>query len=92
GKHIRIQPPRKSGALYYNYKGFNSIVLMALVDSNYEFVFVDVGKTGRWSNGGVVEQTDFHRKLVSKLHLPSNDETVKNLNYVFLGDEVFALG
>lgn len=66
---------------------------MALVDSNYEFIFIDVGKSGRWSDGGVIEQTDFHRKLVSnELNLPSNDETSKNLNYVFLGDEAFALG
>jgi len=49
GKHIRICQPVRSGALYYNYKNFYSIVLMAIVNHNYEFIYVDVGKQGRIS-------------------------------------------
>lgn len=37
---------------------------MALVNSNYEFVFVDVGKNGRLSDGGVLQYTEFYRKLL----------------------------
>nr|XP_022903540.1 uncharacterized protein LOC111415891 isoform X1 [Onthophagus taurus] len=66
-------------------------VLMALVNSNYEFIFVDVGKNGRLSDGGVIEYTDFYDKLMkSELSLPDNFETVNNLNYVFM-DEAFSL-
>ena len=36
---------------------------MALVDSNYEFIFVDVGKNGRVSDGGVLEHTEFMRRF-----------------------------
>lgn len=65
---------------------------MALVNSNYEFIFVDVGKNGRLSDGGVIEYTDFYKKLLmSQLNLPDNIETVNNLPYVFLGDEAFSL-
>jgi hypothetical protein len=40
GKHIRIVPP----ALYYNYEHLYSVLSMAIVNSNYEFLYIDVGK------------------------------------------------
>lgn len=65
GKHIRVVPPPHTGAQYYNYKNFYSIVLMALVDSNYEFIFVDCGKNGRLSDGGVIVNTKFYQELLN---------------------------
>jgi len=53
GKHCKILPPCGTGSDFYNYKGYFSIVLMALVNSKYEFVYVDVGTNGRVSDGGV---------------------------------------
>lgn len=92
GKHIRIMKPQGSGALYYNYKKFYSIVLMAIVNADYEFVYIDVGKQGRLSDGGVIEATSFHNALTTgSLSLPTNDDTDENFNFVFVGDEAFAL-
>ncbi|CAI6346371.1 unnamed protein product [Macrosiphum euphorbiae] len=92
GKHVRIIPPKDSGAHFYNYKGFYSMVLMALVNSNYEFIYVDIGKNGRCSDGGVIEHTTFYKKLLAgTLDLPNNYETEENLNFSFLADDAFAL-
>jgi len=38
GKHVRMRPPPDSGSLCYNYKHFNSVILMALVDACYRFL------------------------------------------------------
>ncbi|XP_023312016.1 uncharacterized protein LOC111692317 [Anoplophora glabripennis] len=92
GKHIRIWAPPRTGAQYYNYKHSYSIVLMAVVNSNYEFIFVDAGKNGRISDGGVLQYTTFYQYLVEeKLHLPDRYDCRENMNFVFISDEAFAL-
>nr|CAI5837552.1 unnamed protein product [Callosobruchus analis] len=63
GKHIRIRPRSGSGAYYYNYKQFHSIVLMGIANSNYEFIMFDVGTNGRVSDGGVINNTCFYKEL-----------------------------
>lgn len=46
GKHIRLQCPPNSGTLFYNYKKYYSIVLMAVADHLYRFTLVDIGAYG----------------------------------------------
>ena len=46
GKHVAIRCPKNGGSLNYTYKGYHSIVLMALVDADYKFRWVNIGAQG----------------------------------------------
>lgn len=63
GKHIHIQAPKNSGSYYYNYKKSFSIVFLALVNANYEFLYVDIGCNGRISDGGVFRNSNLSQAL-----------------------------
>ena len=43
---MALKKPKNSGALNHNYKGFFSVVMLALVDGQYKFRWVDVGTAG----------------------------------------------
>ena len=95
GKHIMIKQPRNSGSYYFNYKGTFSIVLLALVDANYRFIYVNVGCNGRISDGGVFRASSLSTALSSDLlgiptpRSPNGCETV--LPYVIVADDAFPL-
>lgn len=61
---MRIAVPAHSGTDFYNYKGYSSIVLMALVDHEYKFSYVDVGASGRCSDGGVWRDCSFRKVYI----------------------------
>lgn len=95
GKHISLQAPIKSGSDYFNYKGFHSIVLLAVVDANYCFTFVSVGCQGRLSDGGVFASTKFKELLETKsLNLPKMrvlPGRTSPIPFVFVADDAFPL-
>lgn len=93
GKHIRIQAPSQSGSLYYNYKGYFSIVLLAIVDPNYKFVAVDIGTCGSISDGGVLARSAIWSKLENGgFNLPDLERIGEvQLPAVFVGDDAFPL-
>ncbi|PIK53163.1 hypothetical protein BSL78_09941 [Apostichopus japonicus] len=85
GKHVLLRCPLKSGSYFYNYKGTFSIVLLALVDAQYKFIYVDVGKNGRVSDGGVFKDSSLDTTLEEGLNLPPTNES--HLPYVIVGDK-----
>ena len=95
GKHIAITKPPDTGSFYYNYKNFFSVVLMAVVDSNYDFIMADVGINGRFSDGAVFQHTSFGKAFYeNSLSIPEPDllpESEKILPYVFIADDAFQL-
>ena len=71
GKHIPIFSPAHIGSTFYNYKGFYSIVLLALVKHNYQFLYANIGCQGRIIDGGLSKYSDMYRSLKSNsLSLP----------------------
>lgn len=84
GKHVVIRAPPGSGSDYFNYKNSYSIVLMALVDSDYCFLYVDVGAKGRGSDGGIFQNSSLYNALeTNSLAIPNN--------FIILADDAFPL-
>ena len=95
GKHIAIKCPPNGGSHYYNYKGYHSIVLLALVDADYKFIYIDVGKKGCSSDGGIFYDTPLREGLQNDtLGLPDSEPLPGDdvpLPYFVIGDDAFAL-
>ena len=95
GKHVAIQCPPRGGSMFFNYKKFHSIVLMAVCNAKYEFTMVDIGDYGRLSDGSVFSSSNIGIAMENNLiNLPAARKlpgTDKLFPYVFVGDEAFPL-
>ncbi|KAL4104426.1 hypothetical protein QTP88_019727 [Uroleucon formosanum] len=95
GKHIRIIKPSGIGSQHFNYKHYFSIVLLAIVDSNYKFVYVDIGTFGKDSDSTIFKNSTFWNLLQkNELNIPESCPILNtniNADYVFIADEAFSL-
>lgn len=84
-----------SGSTFFNYKSTFSIVLLGIVDADYNFVYVDIGCQGRISDGGVFKNTLLYKKLLNNtLGIPDDASLpgrTKQVPYVFVADEMLLL-
>ena len=97
GKHIMIKAPPNSGSTFYNYKKHFSTVLLALVDANYRFLFVDIGEYGSNTDGNIFKFSTFGRKyMAGELDTPP-PKTLPGMQnegpvpHVLIADEAFPL-
>lgn len=95
GKHVVIQAPSSEGSAYHNYKGTHSIVLLALVDANYKFTYVNIGMNGRVSDGGVYRESDLFKSIEkNSLNFPEDRPLPgrqKSVPFVIAADAAFPL-
>nr|XP_054931764.1 uncharacterized protein LOC129387071 [Dermacentor andersoni] len=95
GKHVCITKPANSGSLYFNYKKSFSIMLLAVVDANYKFTYIDVGVPGARGDAGVWQTTPLQEALEgNRANLPDHVEVGPGLFLppVFLADDAFPIG
>jgi hypothetical protein len=95
GKRINLQAPINSGSFYYDYKQNFSVILMALVDANYNFLYVDVGANGRQSDGAVFANCSLSTALENNcLNVPPPKVLTGSsieLPFVVVADDAFPM-
>ena len=53
GKHVQMFAPAGQASSFFTYKKTHSIVLLGICDAKYKCTLVDIGDSGRQSNGSV---------------------------------------
>ncbi|GLH04385.1 uncharacterized protein GBIM_10108 [Gryllus bimaculatus] len=94
GKHVAIRKPYNSGLLYFNYKQFLSIVMLAVANANYELIMVHTGINWRRSDGAVISYTKFGQALADntlRIPEPAQLPNSRQMPFAFLGDEAFGM-
>ena len=60
---MALKKPKNTGALYHNYKGFVSIVMLAMVDGQYKFRWLDAGTAGSCSDPQIFNASQLKRRI-----------------------------
>ena len=96
GSHLPVKCPNGGAQAmkqYFNFKGFYSIVLMALVDAEYRFIWASVGAPGNPHDSTLLQSTDLWKKIVDGKVIPNVPQQVENVEIppLILGDGAFPL-
>ena len=89
--------PQNRGQFFFNYKGTFSLVLLAVVDHDYNFTMVDVGSYGRNSDSGIFLKSAFGKRLYrGTMNIPPAEPLTDmpelgDMPYCLVGDEAFPL-
>ncbi|KAL7294230.1 hypothetical protein TKK_0012246 [Trichogramma kaykai] len=90
GRHCPIRQPPHSGAEFYNYKKFYSIVLTAMCDEHKRFTFLNLGSFGSWNDASIFHYSDIRQNLKNNvINLPRVEELPNSdtiLPYVIITD------
>ena len=74
-KHIVIQAPPRAGSEFFNCKKTYSFVLMGVCNGHYQFTMVDIGDTGRQSDGSGYNNSNLGHAIDNiLLNIPSAEK------------------
>ena len=90
-----LEQPKNSRSHYHIYKGTDSIILMKVVDPEYQSFYLEVGMNGRNSNGGAWAQSPLRKALENNtLNLSKSTPVSGDLGdipFVSVGDDALPL-
>lgn len=90
-----LQAQARSGSLHLKYKRTYSIILLTVLDVQYNFIAVDVGAYGKQSDCSVFAKSVYGQKMSdNKLDLPRPQSSWKSCRgylHVFVADETFPI-
>ncbi|XP_050724594.1 uncharacterized protein LOC127002554 [Eriocheir sinensis] len=94
-KHVGIRKPDNAGSQYFNYKKFHSVILLALADAQYRFLYVDVGAEGGAGDAGTWSRCNLLIAIEkSRIGFPRGNKLPNdNIQVPFhiIGDDAFSL-
>lgn len=67
GCHIEVCPPKEQACDYHNFKGWYSVILLAVVDQCYKFMYINVGTPGRNHDSDIFQKSKLPKILSSDL-------------------------
>jgi hypothetical protein len=71
--------PADSSSLYYNYKHYYSIVLLAVCDANCTFTYIDMGAYGKSTDSSIFKESALYEKVVrNSLYIPRPKQLSEN--------------
>ncbi len=90
GKHVNVQNFANSGSLFRNYKGTFSLVLFAICDSRYKFLYCNIGAAGSANDAAIWQSTAF-KSLLEQGQLGLPDSPSPHVKFHLVGDDIFGL-
>ena len=95
GKHVALKKAKNFVALYHNYKGLFLVVMLASVDGQYKFRWVDVGTAGACSHAQIFNTCHLKRKIDDvSIGFPDPAPITQggqDVPYFIMADDAFAL-
>ncbi|XP_070855030.1 uncharacterized protein [Drosophila suzukii] len=93
GKHVPMKAPPQSGSVFFNYKGFHSIVILAVSHANYRFTYLDIGAYGSEGDMNAFSHCKLGKAIfLDQLNFP--DDKPRNevmVPYYLVADDAFPL-